>query len=45
MKKQNSKLHLAKKIISTLKTEAIKGGTNTIGSHRTDPAVESTDNC
>ncbi|EDP96588.1 hypothetical protein U8527_21695 [Kordia algicida OT-1] len=45
MKKQNSKLHLAKKVISTLKTNAIKGGTNTLPTYKTDPAVESTDNC
>lgn len=45
MKKQNSKLYLAKKVISTLKTETIKGGTNSIPTQRTSAISDSNDNC
>ncbi|WP_262890660.1 hypothetical protein [Kordia aestuariivivens] len=44
MKKQHSKLRLAKKVISTLKTQSIKGGTNT-GTLRTVGVNDSNDNC
>lgn len=40
MKKQKSKLRLAKKVISTLRTNSIKGGTNSITGQRTTSVIE-----